>query len=155
MVSVLLWSGVGIGPAGGGLQSHVSVSLSQRDAFSGDSVSLVRQGETCGGNARARGRSFPDFGHGGGSRLEAGKLAAAGRREKFLQPGGLGSTGHSVTGHMTVEARSIRKLMWFSCFTSSGGSAFVGWSGGERNKEKRQHELYKRCCANCFCVVYF
>lgn len=55
-------------------------------------------------------------------------MVAASRRENFLQSGGLGSTSvaTSFTGHMTPVARSNRKLMWFSCFTSSGGSALVG-----------------------------
>lgn len=37
---------------------------------------------------------------------------------------------------MTVAARSIRKLMWFSCFTSSGGSGLVGL--GKEIKKSRE-----------------
>lgn len=51
MVSVLLWRGVGISLAGDSLHSHVSVSLFYRNAFSGNSVSLVCRGDARGGSA--------------------------------------------------------------------------------------------------------
>lgn len=119
-VSGPLWNGVGIGLARRRPDSNVTIPPLYGGASSADTISLV----SCSGAGRWW-RLFPDSRSGGGSGFEAAWLAAAGWRKKFLQSGGLGNTGLRVTGHM--RARSSRQLIWFSCFTSSGGSALVDW----------------------------
>lgn len=56
---------------------------------------------------------------------------------------------------MTVAARSIRKLMWFSCFTSSGGPGLVGL--GKEIKRNHKGNIFSALCVfNCRnSVLYF